>query len=117
MKLFFQSQLAELHNTSLRSMTALMHGHHLYEEKPNLLIALYTVLSTIERNKHSAPPFSIRHAPINKILQLNLIGAATIVAVTQVLSVIVTRPLRFALGSGYARPLALAGLAWPCISP
>ena len=33
----------------------------------------------------------------------NLICAATIVAVTQVLPVIVTRPSRFAHGSGYAR--------------
>ena len=27
------------------------YGYHLYEEKPNLLIAVYTVLSTIERDK------------------------------------------------------------------
>ena len=33
----------------------------------------------------------------------NLIGAATIVAVTQVLSMIVTRPLHYMLRSDYAR--------------
>ena len=50
---FFQSPVGRTtqHVSPLYECTYGYHLSVLYEEKPNLLIALYTVLSTIERDK------------------------------------------------------------------